>query len=139
MYWFLKFSAGLFSFLLSVAFQWFLMALSVRPFSSFARAAHLLVWTFWACQHSAGRVLKARVTAGIRAWTREMVSAGLYWATGLYSTSICYLDYHSLFPLAEWRPLDAGTKLVVPPAQQTFLFFSTQLLPQRSILRSRKG
>jgi hypothetical protein len=46
MYWLRKFSAGLFSFLLRVAFQWFLMALSVRPFSSFASAAHLFVCTF---------------------------------------------------------------------------------------------
>lgn len=49
MNWLRKFSAGLFSFLLSVAFQWFLMALSVRPLSSLARAAHLLVWIFCAC------------------------------------------------------------------------------------------
>lgn len=43
---FLKFSAGLLSLRLRVAFQWFLMALSVRPLSSLASAAHLLVWIF---------------------------------------------------------------------------------------------
>lgn len=43
MNWLRKFSAGLFSLRLRVAFQWFLMALSVRPFSSLASAAHLLV------------------------------------------------------------------------------------------------
>ena len=49
MNWLRKFSAGLLSLRLSVAFQWFLMALSVRPFSSLASAAHLFVWIFCAC------------------------------------------------------------------------------------------
>jgi hypothetical protein len=48
-----KFSAGLASLRLSVAFQWFLIALSVRPLSSLASAAHLLLCDFWACVHGA--------------------------------------------------------------------------------------
>ena len=35
-------------------FQWFLMALSVRPSNSLAMRAHLLPWTTWACQAGGG-------------------------------------------------------------------------------------